>query len=608
MTNMSVGKSGGSADSRVGILLVDESVIMSSDRSRLFSLTGAGGFLLLSVVFYSHQLFSFFTGADTIFQIDDSHIASWYDFARIFAEPQLGHRLEIGGGIMYRPLTSLLSSFDFALWGAHPLGFHAVDLLLHLLAVALLFFLIRYLLGSDSAAWASAALFLIHPAVSVSLGGPVGAGDILMTVMFLASCCAFILYLKTGKKLMFAGSLWLYVLALLAKELATVLWPLLFLLVMLSKHDGRSLKRRLVAAILKTWAFAGASILFFITRLIILGGMGGYREPSLEMAGSATSSLKFCLQYLESFFWPPSMFTTSTVFTAPVWILIVIMLLAAGAMYLVSLGLIAGYFRQKHYTAAAAALAATCMLTAAFGFAFARQSVPFNNRLASNLLRLSLLCVLVCLVMITVRFGRPVAAYLKRRSRLGVIAYFAAWLLLPLALALYTQTFSGHNMYFSAAAFCALMGLGFAAVIRGQGGTVAPPAAAAGQAMHYGLLAFMLVAVIASFSAVTAVNTSVRGQDTNLVLHKIQVLAATMPNGDQIDVYNLPGTASLSDANHYYLDDYRIKSWLDVTLPKKHVSVVVKSSNQLSTHPRQISFYTSWVNQTHMALYIDRRR
>ncbi len=63
----------------------------------------------------------------------------------------------------YRPLTSSLHTVEYALFGLHPLGWHAVSVLLHAAATALATLLAVRLLGSLGAGLLAGLLFAVHP-------------------------------------------------------------------------------------------------------------------------------------------------------------------------------------------------------------------------------------------------------------------------------------------------------------------------------------------------------------------------------------------------------------------------------------------------------------
>jgi hypothetical protein len=63
----------------------------------------------------------------------------------------------------YRPLTSTLYAIEHALFGLHPVGWHAVSIALHALATALVVLLAFRLLGGVRAAFFAGLLFAVHP-------------------------------------------------------------------------------------------------------------------------------------------------------------------------------------------------------------------------------------------------------------------------------------------------------------------------------------------------------------------------------------------------------------------------------------------------------------
>jgi hypothetical protein len=92
-------------------------------------------------------------------------------------------------GALYRPLT-MLSYVANARVDADPVGFHAVNVLLHV-AVALAFYaLALQLLAAPTAAWIAAALFAVHPIHTEAVTGIVGRAEILAALAALGSLLA----------------------------------------------------------------------------------------------------------------------------------------------------------------------------------------------------------------------------------------------------------------------------------------------------------------------------------------------------------------------------------------------------------------------------------
>jgi protein O-mannosyl-transferase len=82
---------------------------------------------------------------------------------------------------LYRPLTTFtfLVNYVFPGGGTNPAGYHAVNFLLHLGNVVLVFALARRLLWDGAAAWFAAALWAVHPVTTESVTNIAGRADLL---------------------------------------------------------------------------------------------------------------------------------------------------------------------------------------------------------------------------------------------------------------------------------------------------------------------------------------------------------------------------------------------------------------------------------------------
>lgn len=128
----------------------------------------------------------------------------------------------------YRPLFLLWLRINYALFGLNPLGWHALSIALHVIAVVQVLWLGRRLLRSEWQAVFAAALFAVHPVHIESVTWISGATDPMLAVFMLASTLAFLRYLDEigsgqGGKWAHAASLVFFGLALLSKEVAVML-------------------------------------------------------------------------------------------------------------------------------------------------------------------------------------------------------------------------------------------------------------------------------------------------------------------------------------------------------------------------------------------------
>jgi len=153
----------------------------------------------------------------------------------------------------YHPLTWFTLSFDYALWGMNPAGYHLTNALLHALAAALVFLLFRDWLqlvrkeDAESIAWAAAfgaLVFALHPLRVESVAWASERRDVLSGVFVTAT-----LLLYTRRKDSWAAAA--FAAALLSKIIAVTL-PVTLLLI-----DLYPLRRKpSVRLMLEKWPFA----------------------------------------------------------------------------------------------------------------------------------------------------------------------------------------------------------------------------------------------------------------------------------------------------------------------------------------------------------------
>src|SRR5262245_48840097 len=95
----------------------------------------------------------------------------------------------------YRPVFLLWLLLNYKLFALSPAGWHATNLVVHLLATWLVFVLARRLTSDQLVATIAAFLFGVHPAHVESVAWVSGVTDPLMTVFFVG---AILLYLGVG--------------------------------------------------------------------------------------------------------------------------------------------------------------------------------------------------------------------------------------------------------------------------------------------------------------------------------------------------------------------------------------------------------------------------
>lgn len=146
-----------------------------------------------------------------------------------------GYPLVTNDGL-YRPLTTLSFLLNYTILGngINPVGYHTLNWMLHALNSILVFYLVTVVFRSTCAGFAAAVLFACQPANTETVTCMLGRPDLLMTTLVLVGLFAHLGELacadRAALKWLLRLTSWLvFFLALLAKESAVVLLPLMVL-------------------------------------------------------------------------------------------------------------------------------------------------------------------------------------------------------------------------------------------------------------------------------------------------------------------------------------------------------------------------------------------
>ena len=121
----------------------------------------------------------------------------------------------------YWPVTYTTFWLEHKLWGLAPLGYHIVNVLLHLANVLLLWRLLGRL--SAPGAWAAAAVYAVHPLHVESVVWVIERKDVLSGLFYLTSLMTYIRFVETRRWPGYALALTLFVAGLLAKSVVVTL-------------------------------------------------------------------------------------------------------------------------------------------------------------------------------------------------------------------------------------------------------------------------------------------------------------------------------------------------------------------------------------------------
>jgi tetratricopeptide (TPR) repeat protein len=211
----------------------------------------------------------------------------------------------------YYPLTFTAFWVQYRLWGLHPAGYHAVNVALHALNAALLWFVLRGL--RVRAAWFAAAAFALHPLHVMSVAWITELKNVLAMsfgLLFVLSYLAFDRRSEgpgpLARRWLFHGSALLcFALALLAKTAAASLAAGLVLA--LWARDSRLDAGRVAAVIPFLAAGAGMGLLTLWIERWQVGAAG--RAFDLALAERVVVAGRAFWFYLGKLVWPhPLMF------------------------------------------------------------------------------------------------------------------------------------------------------------------------------------------------------------------------------------------------------------------------------------------------------------
>jgi protein O-mannosyl-transferase len=154
---------------------------------------------------------------------------SWAGIRNIFTNPSMGN---------YHPLTILSFAIEYSLVQFEPWLYHFVNLLLHVMGTALVYWFIFLLTKRPVIAIVTALLFGLHPTHVESVAWVAARKDVLYGFYYLLSCIFYLYYLRSAnkKKAWYAAVLVTFILSLLSKPVAVTL-PVTLLLIDL--FEGR---------------------------------------------------------------------------------------------------------------------------------------------------------------------------------------------------------------------------------------------------------------------------------------------------------------------------------------------------------------------------------
>jgi len=203
-----------------------------------------------------------------------------------------------GGTKDFYPL--LYSSFwlQWRLWGDHPFGYHAVNILLHAVNAVLLGFVLKRL--RVAGAWIVAALFAVHPLNVESVAWVSQQKNTLAMVMLLLAALAWLRWCAQERLRGYAGALVFFVGSLLAKPVA-IMFPAVLLL-----HAWWRRRGAWRTTLLETLPFFALSAFYGAVTVVFQQGhsIKGQAVGADTLLGQAAGAARALLFYIGKTLWP----------------------------------------------------------------------------------------------------------------------------------------------------------------------------------------------------------------------------------------------------------------------------------------------------------------
>jgi len=254
--------------------------------TRIFLRTWRPFFWLAAFIFFVYAA----TLSSNIVYLDDNLIVTGqYEFNKnLLNAPQVFNedvfRSLPGQGTFYRPLLRLSLMFD-AQFGEENLVFlsHLTNLLLHILAIFLLFYFLLELRIGRGSAFLLTLIVGIHPLTAQTVAFIPGRNDSLLAVFVLAALFFFIKFANNHKLKYFLWHLVFFILALLAKETAVVL-PLICIIYLLVFTGWRKIIANFETYLVLGVYWASLIAIWFLVRRLVLNDFIGSADYNIFLS------------------------------------------------------------------------------------------------------------------------------------------------------------------------------------------------------------------------------------------------------------------------------------------------------------------------------------
>ena len=212
----------------------------------------------------------------------------WFDPVRAYFQTDVAEN-------HYWPIVYTTFWIEHKLWGFHPAGYHAINILLHFINTVLIWRLLARL--AVPGALFAAALFAVHPLHVESVAWAISRKDLLCALFYICALVAWVRFTESPRRRLYAAALSLLAAALLCKSIA-ITFPAALLILQWWRR-GRLVRADILRAVpffLVALVFGGADLWFYKMQ-----GLHSFDYSLAERTVIAASALWF---YVGKLFWP----------------------------------------------------------------------------------------------------------------------------------------------------------------------------------------------------------------------------------------------------------------------------------------------------------------
>jgi protein O-mannosyl-transferase len=256
-----------------------------------------GGMLLTAAVYCRDLQYDFILD-DVPFILLNETLTAWKSWTTLFVPPIVHVQGADAMAVHYRPISLLWFMTNYHLFGMVLPWWHLTSLLLHLLAVLLVYMLAVKVLREPWTAGLTALLFAFHPIHVESVAYLSASTDLLATVFVLLAFLAYSRFREQHSRWYLLPSLLAAALALLSKETAAIL-PLLLVAYELLR-EPQPAAERWNKRLLWTTPFFGLVVAYAALRQ--LGNLGP--GPAAGRLTALSDIPLVLLTYLRNLLWP----------------------------------------------------------------------------------------------------------------------------------------------------------------------------------------------------------------------------------------------------------------------------------------------------------------